>query len=1003
VSMAELVDTPNLVPADTGLEVYGIDDDQIDGAFELTVEARFDDLSGSYQRVIDFGNGPGQDNIVLGQLNATDDMYFAVFVDGTQYSIIAPGEIEQGIVAKWTAAVDASGYMRLWKDDVLVAEGQGAVPANVERSEMLVGESHWAADDRLDGMVRFLETVNVGDEPEYVHLGLPSLTVVAPDDLAEGDAGDTGVLRFEVRLDQPAPAVVTADVTILGGTGPSEIIIPAGQQSTIIEVPFAGNDDFGPDKTVSVSLSNVTLSRTGNTLEASATILDDDAIGTFLRANYFEISPVSSLEEIDFAAQPDFSEVVSTIDTAAGSGAFYAGGPIDNFAVQYEGGLWLDTGGTYSFYLNSDDGSALYIDGERVINNDGLHAPVEETATINLDEGQHLVEVLYFERSGGATLELDWSGPGFDRAPIDFTYSPPPVQTGITGRYFVDMDGNGAYSIDDELVVGAQVTLVRNGAPSAETTTAADGSYRFDNVDAGGGYRVAFEDPADALGRSLDFITSRVGGDPLADSDVIWTNGQGDGTTRKFSITDGEVFDGIDAGLIGADPEPEPEPEPGETGIAGLYFLDLDGTGTFTSGDSIVEGAQVTLVLNGTAAGQTMTRSDGSYSFSGIAAGGGYRVAFEDPTDALGQSYEYITEQRGSDPLIDSDVIWTNGQGDGTTRKITVTEGVLFEGMNAGLLASDPSPEPEPEPEGEAEVTGRYFTDLDNSQNYSAGDGSVGGATVWLLRNGVEVAQTTTAVDGTYSFTGLAGGGGYRMAFEAARDALGEDLPYITTRVGSDEIDSDILWSNREGHGHSYKFSLIEGTNLSGMNAGLVGAVNITATASLSTDSGADTITGYSGADNLYGGFGADSLSGGSGPDELLGVQGRDTLLGNGGADILEGHWGADKLLGGRGHDLLKGGEGADKLTGGKGSDTLKGGAGDDTLKGGGSRDVLVTGDGSDVLKGGGGADVFRLLPGFDVAEIYLTDGDQLDLSRLTSIESGDDLRPYASQDGNAL
>ncbi len=1044
VAMADLVETPNLVPADTGLDVYGIDDDDIDGAFEITVEARFDDIAGgSYQRVFDFGNGPRSDNIVLTQINNTPDIAFIIYNEDGNKRIIVPNAIEEGVVAKWTASVDANGVMRLWKDDVLVGENQGFVPADVDREFKLVGQSNWPNDDPLTGMVRYLETVNEGDAPEYIHLGLPRISLVAAEDTIEGDAGETGTLRFEVVLDQPAAAIVTADVTITGGVGPAQVFIPAGQSSAFIDVTFDGNDEFGLDQVVEVSLTNVTQARVASDLTAQATIQDDDASGTFLKATHLATGPAASLADIDFTADPILEEIVTEINVDAGTGSFFANGPVDGFAVLYEGGFWADTAGEYTFYLTSDDGSALFIDGQQVIINDGIQSATTEVGTVSLDAGQHTIEVRYFENDGLASLDLDWAGPGFPRTQMDFTPAPPPTTgpvslavneyrftatedfrfdsnfvelltepgasfdgltlllingenqletdnagqitwavdltgatadengllligtqqlttfedgdvivpdfnpdgnaqtilvvrdftgaagddldaddngtldnppfsevlvglalqdgdfrpdrlyaddvvqadplspsfisagaarqsdgsyetlpydtpaqdtpgnpndqtppppppppppnpegTGVTGRYFVDRDGSRTFTEGDETIADAQVRLIRNGVEVAATTTDADGIYRFENVEAGSGYRVAFQNPADSLGQPLEYITERIGGDPLLNSDVIWTDGRGDGTTWKFSITDGEIVTGIDAGLIASDvppPPPPPDPEPGDTGIAGRYFVDLDGSGTYTEGDADVVGATVNLILNGTTIAQTVTRDDGTYSFTGIEATDGYRVAFEDPNDSLGQDLPYITQQVGSDPNADSDVIWTNGQGDGTTRKVTVTDGQLLDGMNAGLQGSEfdpnPDPDPDPEPMGDAAVSGRYFVDQDDSGTVTEGDDFVADARVWLILNGSTIAETTTDADGNYRFDGLEGTDGYRVAFEDPNDALGVDLDYIIGSSSNTAIDSDVIWSNTAGDGTTYKFSLTPGTELEGISAGLDGPV----------------------------------------------------------------------------------------------------------------------------------------------------------------------------------
>ena len=58
-------------------------------------------------------------------------------------------------------------------------------------------------------------------------------------------------------------------------------------------------------------------------------------------------------------------------------------------ATQFLGGLNVATGGTYTFGLNTDDGSRLFIDGVLVINNEGGHGPTPLTQAITLEEGRH--------------------------------------------------------------------------------------------------------------------------------------------------------------------------------------------------------------------------------------------------------------------------------------------------------------------------------------------------------------------------------------------------------------------------------------------------------------------------------------------------------------------------------------------------------------------------------------------------------------------------------------
>ena len=68
----------------------------------------------------------------------------------------------------------------------------------------------------------------------------------------------------------------------------------------------------------------------------------------------------------------------------------------------YKGYINIPEDGIYSFYLSSDDGSMLYINGQVIIDNDGLHAPGEVTGQTALKKGYHPIEVQYFDHGGGS-------------------------------------------------------------------------------------------------------------------------------------------------------------------------------------------------------------------------------------------------------------------------------------------------------------------------------------------------------------------------------------------------------------------------------------------------------------------------------------------------------------------------------------------------------------------------------------------------------------------------
>ncbi len=67
------------------------------------------------------------------------------------------------------------------------------------------------------------------------------------------------------------------------------------------------------------------------------------------------------------------------------------------FAIDYHGNFWIEKPGKYRFRLSSDDGSKLYIDNKKVVDNDNLHPMQTEEGHITLKGGLHKIRVQYFQ------------------------------------------------------------------------------------------------------------------------------------------------------------------------------------------------------------------------------------------------------------------------------------------------------------------------------------------------------------------------------------------------------------------------------------------------------------------------------------------------------------------------------------------------------------------------------------------------------------------------------
>jgi hypothetical protein len=90
----------------------------------------------------------------------------------------------------------------------------------------------------------------------------------------------------------------------------------------------------------------------------------------------------------------------------------------DFYAFDFSGFVDIAADGEYTFYLKSDDGSKLYIDGKMVIYHDGLHGAGEKNGKVLLKAGRHVITVPYFEGMGYEALVISYEGPGIKRQPI---------------------------------------------------------------------------------------------------------------------------------------------------------------------------------------------------------------------------------------------------------------------------------------------------------------------------------------------------------------------------------------------------------------------------------------------------------------------------------------------------------------------------------------------------------------------------------------------------------
>lgn len=124
--------------------------------------------------------------------------------------------------------------------------------------------------------------------------------------------------------------------------------------------------------------------------------------GDGLSANFYK--------GIALSGDPILSRIDPKIDFNWAGGAPDTTVPSDGYSVRWSGQIEARSTEPYTFYLSSDDGSRLLIDGKVVIEDWTGHAAKENTAKVNLVMGQkYNITVEYYEDWGDASCQLSWS------------------------------------------------------------------------------------------------------------------------------------------------------------------------------------------------------------------------------------------------------------------------------------------------------------------------------------------------------------------------------------------------------------------------------------------------------------------------------------------------------------------------------------------------------------------------------------------------------------------
>jgi hypothetical protein len=100
--------------------------------------------------------------------------------------------------------------------------------------------------------------------------------------------------------------------------------------------------------------------------------------------------------------------------------------PSEHFCVRWTGTVQVPRAGRWTFFVTSDDGCRLVIDGKQIIDAWRDRASEESSGTTELKKGAHEIRLEYYQGSSDKAVHLEWEGPDQQKGIIPMEALAPP-------------------------------------------------------------------------------------------------------------------------------------------------------------------------------------------------------------------------------------------------------------------------------------------------------------------------------------------------------------------------------------------------------------------------------------------------------------------------------------------------------------------------------------------------------------------------------------------------
>ncbi|MEY3419939.1 MAG: hypothetical protein RIR48_219, partial [Bacteroidota bacterium] len=359
------------------------------------------------------------------------------------------------------------------------------------------------------------------------------------------------------------------------------------------------------------------------------------------------------------------------------------------------------------------------------------------------------------------------------------------VKSKISGVAWKDSNGNGLKDPNEAILDNVIVSLLNvNEEILKKDTTDALGVYLFVDVDPGI-YKIKFSSM-----QNMFFTYSNLGNNDAIDSDVL----DQAGVTSQISVIAGQDINNVSAGYVNSG------------SIGDFVWIDSNKDGLQSAGEAGLNGVKIYLLNNaGVVIDSTISTMNGSgsgfYRFSGLIYGN-YSLKF-----SLPQNFEY-TIKNISDTLSNSDI---EEFATGKTKNVNLLPGQNRGDIDAGYVLMAVVA---------GNINGIIWQDNNGNKFRDAADSLLSGVVVSLFRlDGTLVSTTTSATNGTYSFTQVAFGD-YYISIPQINEKM-----FVLMQINP--LPNGSVITNKYGTGTTNMISVLPGSTVSGIDLGYFRKITI--------------------------------------------------------------------------------------------------------------------------------------------------------------------------------